>query len=143
MTENYKKVREVAEIYRISEGMKVPAKTCRIRLSASDGTVEYTKEESKGEAGYVAFVPKETVMPLYLYHALCSAMPAFLAKYKSGINLKFEVLKYLEINVPTKKEQQEIVDVLEAIDEAAEKERRLIAQAKEMKKSMLRKMFTE
>lgn len=77
----------------------------------------------------------------YMYFALQNAMPEFLAKYKSGINLKYEAVKFLKVNVPTMEQQRQIVDVLMTIEKVERAEKKEIERLKGFKEGMLGKMF--
>ena len=68
-------------------------------------------------------------------------MPEFLAKYKSGINLKYEAVKFLKINVPTMEQQKQIIEVLMTIEKAERAEQKEIETLKGFKEGMLEKMF--
>ena len=76
-----------------------------------------------------------------MYFALQNAMPEFLAKYKSGINLKYEAVKFLKINVPTMEQQKQIIEVLMTIEKAERAEQKEIETLKGFKEGMLEKMF--
>ena len=76
-----------------------------------------------------------------MYFALQNAMPEFLAKYKSGINLKYEAVKFLKINVPTIEQQKQIIEVLMTIEKAERAEQKEIETLKGFKEGMLEKMF--
>lgn len=138
---NCKKIGEIAEVYRVADGQKIPPGTSLIRLSANDGTVLYVEVEETGKTGYVAFSPWSNVLPRYLYFALQNAMPEFLAKYKSGINLKYEAVKFLKINVPTMEQQKQIIEVLMTIEKAERTEQKEIETLKGFKEGMLEQMF--
>lgn len=90
---------------------------------------------------HVAFSPWSNVLPRYLYFALQNTMPEFLAKYKSGINLKYEAVKFLKINVPTMEQQKQIIEVLMTIEKAERAEQKEIETLKGFKEGMLEKMF--
>lgn len=128
-------------MYRVADGQKIPPGTSLIRLSANDGTVLYAEVEETGKMGYVAFSPWSNVLPRYLYFALQNTMPEFLAKYKSGINLKYEAVKFLKINVPTMEQQKQIIEVLMTIEKAERAEQKEIETLKGFKEGMLEKMF--
>ena len=68
-------------------------------------------------------------------------MTEFLAKYKSGINLKYEAVKFLKINVPTMEQQKQIIEVLMTIEKAERAEQKEIKTLKGFKEGMLEKMF--
>lgn len=109
-------------------------------LSANGGKLEYIKENCEGYSGNAAIKAKKCI-DIYLYYAILSEMPEFLSKYKETINLKFEYLKYLEVNVPDIETQINIVQVLKEIDRAINEEENQIQHAKDIKKSFLGKMF--
>lgn len=139
----HKRINDVANVYRSRPGERIPIGSSIIRLSANDGSVEYAEKEKEGAQGYVVIEPCEGILPKYLFFAIQKEMPKFLARYKTCINLKFDALKYLKINVQEKEKQRDIVDMFEKVDLVIKREEEIVDRLEKVKRWHLKKMFVE
>lgn len=137
----YKNIGEVAEVIRTSQNSLLRPGTSYIRLSANNGAVGFLQERQELGNGYVAFIPREKIIGKYLYYQLEYEMPGFLARYKSGINLNFETIKFLKIRLISIQEQREFVKRLEILNEQQKQEEQEIARLQEYKRALLQLMF--
>jgi len=93
---------------------------------------------SLGADGIKLIQPKDFLNPKYFYYYLCS-----LAIESKGYNRHYKYLKEKIIAFPEKTEQQKIAFVLSKIQQAIEQQHKIIETTKELKKSLMYKLFTE
>lgn len=93
-----------------------------------------------------AMTPKDDdVLPRYLYHYLTSRYEAIRSLAHGGQqqNLNLDIVRKIDVPVPsTTDEQQEIVDVLDALDRKIDLHRRKRAVLDQLFKSLLHKLMT-
>lgn len=139
-----KKLTEVAQIERAKKGKKYPAGCTLIALSATKGDVEYLEEAGEVETRYAVIIPDTSIVTeKYLYCAICFFFPEFLHRHRTGINLQFEELKYLQVAVHSLADQKEFVNELQQIDRRIKQEEEIITKTQDLKKSMLGRLFPE
>ena len=139
-----KKLTEVAQIERAKKGKTYPAGCTLIALSATKGDVEYLEEAGEVETRYAVIIPDtKIVTERYLYSAICFFFPEFLHRHRTGINLQFDELKYLQVAVHSLADQKEFVKELEQIDQRIKQEEEIITKTQDLKKSMLGRLFPE
>ena len=146
MTLDLKTIRQniyqLADIERASAGKTYPAGCSTIELSAYQGAAGYLTEPSEVSNRYAVIIPKVDISHRYLHTILEEALPEFLAKYQTGINLQEGTLKYLNLEIHTSRDTQEwLSDRLEALSEAEDKIQREINGLKELKTFFLEKLF--
>lgn len=142
MVEKY--LPQIAQIERAKKGKTYPAGCTLIALSATKGDVEYLEEAGEVETRYAVIIPDTSIVTeKYLYCAICFFFPEFLHKHRTGINLQFEELKYLQVAVHSLADQREFVKELEQIDQRIKQEDEIIAKTQDLKKSMLERLFPE
>ena len=93
---------------------------------------------SLGADGTKLIQPKDFLNPKYFYYYLCS-----LTIESKGYNRHYKYLKEKFIAFPEKPEQQKIAFVLSKIQQAIEQQDRIIETTRELKKSLMNKLFTE
>jgi type I restriction enzyme S subunit len=92
-----------------------------------------------GADGVKILLPNKSLFdPLFLYFALVN-----LKIESRGYNRHFPILKEKKIPLPPLDEQQKIARVLGKIQQAIEIQNRIIEQTKNLKKSLMQKLFTE
>lgn len=139
-----KKLTEVAQIERAKKGKTYPAGCTLIALSATKGDVEYLEEAGEVETRYAVIIPDTSIVTeKYLHCAICFFFPEFLSRHRTGINLQFEELKYLQVAVHSLADQKEFVNELEQIDRRIKQEEEIITKTQDLKKSMLGRLFPE
>jgi type I restriction enzyme S subunit len=93
---------------------------------------------SLGADGIKLIQPKDFLNPKYFYYYLCS-----LTIESKGYNRHYKYLKEKIIAFPEKTEQQKIAFVLSKIQQAIEQQEKIIETTRELKKSLMYKLFTE
>jgi len=93
---------------------------------------------SLGADGTKLIQPKDFLNPKYFYYYLCS-----LTIESKGYNRHYKYLKEKFIAFPEKPEQQKIAFVLLKNQKAIEQQDRIIETTRELKKSLMNKLFTE
>jgi type I restriction enzyme S subunit len=93
---------------------------------------------SLGADGIKLIQPKDFLNPKYFYYYLCS-----LTIESKGYNRHYKYLKEKIIAFPEKTEQQKIAFVLSKIQQAIEQQHKIIETTRELKKSLMYKLFTE
>ena len=107
-------------------------------MSSSDDIVDSLKRAGEIESRYAAIVPKG-INSTYLKWAIESEYPRFFRAKNQGINMAFPDLLTLEVPIHNTKAALE--EMAAALEEALEQERLEIERLKELKKTMLSKMF--
>ena len=92
-----------------------------------------------GADGVKVLIPnKEIYDPKFLFYAMLTLnIPS------RGYNRHYKLLREKELPFPPLSEQRKIVRVLDRIQQAIELQDRIIEQAKNLKKSLMQKLFTE
>jgi len=93
---------------------------------------------SLGADGIKLIQPKNLLNPKYFYYYLCS-----LTIESKGYNRHYKYLKEKIIAFPEKTEQRKIAFVLSKTQQAIEQQDRIIETTRELKKSLMNKLFTE
>ena len=93
---------------------------------------------SLGADGTKLIQPKDFLNPKYFYYYFCS-----LTIESKGYNRHYKYLKEKFIAFPERPEQRKIAFVLSKIQQAIEQQDRIIETTKELKKSLMNKLFTE
>jgi type I restriction enzyme S subunit len=93
---------------------------------------------SLGADGTKLILPKDFLNPRYFYYYLCN-----LSIESKGYNRHYKYLKEKFIAFPQKSEQKIITSVLSKIQQAIEQQNKIIQTTKELKKSLMHKLFTE
>lgn len=138
-----KRLEEVAAVERTKAGEILQEGVSLIRLSACNGNVIFTENKVRGEAGWVKLTAKEGIDPKYLYYQTGYEMQRFLERYQTGINLKFEELKYFKIRTIPIEQQKNFVKALDLIDKNIKREEETVNKIQQYKRKMLHQMFAQ
>lgn len=132
---------ELVDIERAKKGKIYPADCVLIQVSATKGQLVYLDKPSEVESMYAVMQPKG-IYGNYLYHILTDAMPEFLDKYQTGLNIQPDIFKDMSIKIHTDIETQKAwADILNEIDESARLEAEIVECLKDYKKIQLNKLF--
>ena len=93
---------------------------------------------SLGADGTKLIQPKDFLNPKYFYYYFCS-----LTIESKGYNRHYKYLKEKFIAFPERPEQRKIAFVLSKIQQVIEQQDRIIETTRELKKSLMNKLFTE
>ena len=138
------RISDIAQVERAKNGKIYPAGCTLVALSATKGEVEYLEEGGKVETRYAVIIPDEqVVLGRYLHCALCYIFPEFLHKHRTGINLQFDELRFLKVAVHSLEDQRKFVEELEQIDRRIKQEDEIITKTKDLKQSMLERLFPQ
>lgn len=135
------KLLDLVDIERAKKGKIYPADCVLVQVSATKGQLVYLAEPSEVESMYAVMQPKQ-VYGNYLYHILTEAMPGFLEKYQTGLNIQPDIFKNMQIEIHEDIEDQKaFARILNGLDESARLEQLIIDSLKEFKRVQLDKMF--
>ena len=109
-----KNIQEIATLApRGQNGVIYPAGTSAVQISASKGQMLYLSEPGSIPNHYAPIVPKQGMNGFYLFTVIELAIPAFLARYRQGLNLIAADLKFLDVDIhPCERTQNMICDFL-------------------------------
>lgn len=141
---NYKKVKllDLVQIERAKKDKIYYKGNIIIQVSASKGQIFYLDHDTTVESKYIVLKDNKVINTKYLYYVISDLLPEFLAKYQTGINIKPEVFKYMELVIHNDIEtQNHIVNILDKLDERTKKEEELLLLCKDFKEYHLNKMF--
>lgn len=143
-----KKVRitDIGIVERAIKNKIYPKHSTLVKLSASDDTskggVQLLQKDSEVEQRFAVIVPYSEFDKRYIYFAIFNYFDEFFHKYNTGINLQFNNLIEMEIEIcEDKNEQIRIADVLEENEKLIELESMYIETFKKVKEYFLDKMF--
>lgn len=143
--QNYKDVGiyEISSVERAIKGKTYPAGSTLIPLSAIRIGInaEYLKKDSEVETRYAVITPKDSYDAEFIFQMVQMQLSEFLAKYMTGINLKFGELKHLHIRMFNQETRNFITKELDMVDHAIEYENKEIEKLKDEKKFYLANMF--
>lgn len=120
-------------------GKGVRGKTVYIRISATDGEVHMANAGTV-LSNDVAIITPRQYMPVYYLHAIIQReFPQFMSRYVgTNINIQFDSLKYLQVNVHDSIETQcYYAKLLEGIEKSVEEQMNAINGLKKLKSAML------
>lgn len=135
-----KKITEIAEVERAVKGKIYPAGCTLIALSATKPEPEYKPAGGEIDTRYAVIIP-EKIEPEYLFEAVKWALPEFLYKHRTGINLQFSELKHLKVTVVSKENQLVWVSAIKKLNDQINETEQEIEVLKDMKKFYLDGMF--
>lgn len=135
-----KKITEIAEVERAVKGKIYPAGCTLIALSATKPEPEYKHAGGEIDTRYAVIIP-EKIEPEYLFEAVKWALPEFLYKHRTGINLQFSELKHLKVTVVSKENQLVWVSAIKKLNDQINETEQEIEVLKDMKKFYLDGMF--
>lgn len=133
---------KICDIERAVKGKVYPKGCTAIQVSATKGDVIYLEEDREIEVSkYAVVIPKIDVDGLYLFTVIEQQMPMFLERYKTGLNLQIETLKYIHIPKKHIKTQRLISSFIRLFDLYYQQEEKIIELEQELKKNVLANMF--
>lgn len=136
------KLTEIATVERAQSNRVYPSGTVYIQVSATNGQVHQLATESTIESKYATIIPKTPINPKYFYIAVKRAIPYFLARYKSTINIQMKDFEMFDIDIHNDPDtQQYIADVMEVMSTAEAEEEDYIELLKEAKRLALGTML--
>jgi restriction endonuclease S subunit len=117
--------------------------TVYIRLSAADGEVHILEDDAVINGDCAVIEPKKFIPPYYLLCIIRMEFTSFYNRYVgSNINVQFDSLKYLRVNVHEDIETQYYYNNLFlTLEREKKEEERLIVALQKVKSSMLSKLF--
>lgn len=139
----YKKVKllDIASIERATNKEYSSGVTI-VQVSATRGQVEYVNESKTIESRYVVLKPCDKFDSKYFYFAVKNSADEFFYKFQTGLNMKVEYFKHMELDVEDdiniQKEQVENMEIIERAILLSEQE---LSEVKEFKNTMLSKLF--
>lgn len=139
----YKKVKllDIASIERATNKEYFPGVTI-VQISATRGQVEYVDEARIIKSHYVVLKPCDKIDSKYFYYAVKNSADEFFYKFQTGLNMKVEDFKHMELDVEDdiniQKEQVKNMEIIERAILLSEQE---LSEVKEFKNTMLSKLF--
>ena len=139
----YKKVKllDVASVER-ARNKKCQICATIVQISATRGQVEYVDEAKTIESKYVVLKPCDKLDSKYFYFAVKNSADEFFYKFQTGLNMKVENFKHMELDVEDdiniQKEQVKNMEIIERAILLSEQE---LSEVKEFKNTMLSKIF--
>ncbi len=141
----YKKVKllDIASIERATNKEYCSGVTI-VQISATRGQVEYVDEARIIESKYVVLKPCEKFDSKYFYFAVKNSADEFFYKFQTGLNMKIEEFKHMELDVEDDIDiQKEQVKNMEIIERAILLSEQELSEVKEFKNTMLSKLFVK
>lgn len=139
----YKKVKllDIATIERATN-KEYPKGVTIVQISATRGQVEYVNEAKTIESHYVVLKPCDKFDTKYFYYAVKNSAGEFFYKFQTGLNMKFDEFKYMELyvddDINIQKEQVQNMEIIEYAILLSERE---LSEVKEFKNTMLSELF--
>lgn len=113
-----------------------------VQVSATRGQVEYVNEAKTIESKYVVLKPCDKFDSKYFYFTVKNSADEFFYKFQTGLNMKVEDFKHMELDVEDdiniQKEQVENMEIIERAVLLSEQE---LSEVMEFKNIMQFKLF--
>lgn len=136
------KLTQIATVERAQKNIIYPSGTVYIQVSATNGQIHQLKKDGTIESKYATIIPKQPINIKYFYIAVSYAVPYFIARYKSTINIQMNDFEMFDIDIHNDPDTQKyIADVMGMLDESIAEEESCIGTLKEAKKLALAKMI--
>lgn len=120
-----------------------PSGVTIVQVSATRGQVEYVNEAKTIESKYVVLKPCDKFDSKYFYFAVKNSADEFFYKFKTGLNMKVEDFKHMELDVEDDINiQKEHVKNMEIIERSILLSEQELSEVKEFKNIMQFKLFT-
>ena len=139
----YKKVKllDIASIERATN-KDYPKGVTIVQVSATRGRIEYVNETKTIESMYVVLKPCDKFDTKYFYYAVKNSASEFFYKFQTGLNMKVENFKHMELDIEDdiniQRKQVESMEIIERSRLLSEQELR---EVKEFKNTMLSELF--
>jgi len=130
---------------RNSSAWLVPPKSILLSMYASIGEVAINKVQVATNQAILAIIPKKEVDVEYLYYCLkyhAKRLHSFIVQTTQK-NVNKGITENLLVPVPPLAEQRKIAFVLSKIQQAIQQQDKIIEATKNLKKSLMQKLFTE
>lgn len=140
----YKRVKllDIASIERATN-KEYPSGVTIVQVSATRGQVEYVNEAKTIESKYVVLKPCDKFDSKYFYFAVKNSADEFFYKFQTGLNMKVEDFKHMELDVEDDINiQKEHVKNMEIIERSILLSEQELSEVKEFKNIMQFKLFT-
>lgn len=135
---------EIATYERALTGKVYPAGTHYLQVSATNGQMGYLKEAGTLESRYVAITRTIDVEPEYLDLIMEEAMPEFLHRHKTGLNLQMDEVGKMALRIHRDKEARDAITMMaKDADRAVEEQEKELAALEKLKNTMLGKLFPQ
>ena len=132
---------DAATIQRARKGEIYPQGSILLQVSATKGQTLILNENSEVDGKYAVIEPKNMDSE-YFYLLMQNALPDFLRRYKTGLNINPEIFKYLKLTYHVDERIQKLaVRAAKALDDFTEYEEREITEFKKFKAWHLDMMF--
>lgn len=119
-----------------------PSGVTIVQVSATRGQVEYVNEAKTIESKYVVLKPCDKFDSKYFYFAVKNSADEFFYKFQTGLNMKVEDFKHMELyvedDINIQKEQVENMEIIERAILLSEQE---LSEVMEFKNIMQFKLF--
>lgn len=139
----YKRVKllDIASI-ECATNKEYPSGVTIVQVSATRGQVEYVNEAKTIESKYVVLKPCDKFDSKYFYFAVKNSADEFFYKFQTGLNMKVEDFKHMELyvedDINIQKEQVENMEIIECAILLSEQE---LSEIMEFKNIMQFKLF--
>lgn len=140
----YKRVKllDIASI-ECATNKEYPSGVTIVQVSATRGQVEYVNEAKTIESKYVVLKPCDKFDSKYFYFAVKNSADEFFYKFQTGLNMKVEDFKHMELDVEDDINiQKEHVKNMEIIERSILLSEQELSEVKEFKNIMQFKLFT-
>lgn len=140
-----KRIKEICTWERAQQDRIYQAGCFAIQVSATSGQMMYIGSCQKVESKYCVFtVTDNQYDPEYVYLMVQQALPEFLHKNQTGMNIQTDAFGRLELILhDDRMTQMYVVEVMRLLDERQEEEAKTVRVLKDFKKYHLAKMFPE
>lgn len=134
---------DVCEFERSRKGKVYKAGTITIQVSATRGQMSFMETDGNVEPKDGAFtVTGKGIYPKYLYYVMRLAMPHFLERFQTGLNINPEIFKMMRLKVHTDQSTQKtIVNILDRFEMLGSAKEQATERLKDVKKYHLENMF--
>lgn len=136
------KLTDIAKYERAAKEKVYKVGTVLVQVSATRGQTLILEKDSKVESYYVAIEPTIQFFPFYLYIITKMAIPEFLKKYQTGLNIQTGAFNFMKLRMHTSLETQaEIVEGIMKRERFMTLTEKAIESMENVKKNMLENMF--
>lgn len=135
-------IRELCTVERAATGKKYKAGSCYVKLSAVDDFVGQIEAPGEIDSRFAVFEPLDGVDTEYLLLTVQRSFPGFLRRYRTTINLQFDMLQHFTVRWHDDAEtRRDIVERQAAITREIQLVEAQIEREKQAKKWYLAKLF--
>lgn len=136
------KLTDIAKYERATKGKMYKAGTVLVQVSATRGQTLILEKDSTVESHYVAIEPIIQIIPYYLFLIIEMAIPEFVERYQTGINIQADAFNFMKLRMHTNLAvQAEIVEGVMKRERLVVLTEQVIENLQNVKKNMLDSMF--